>query len=95
VECSPIDFGGCLGTRFFALQFGHAMILPPASTGSRTGVLQNEQLMVNTAGSAGMPAAVGGMVVCIHSGFRGERPTSSSDADLWYFNENAWSCKIV
>ena len=56
VECSPIDFGGCLAIKFFALQFGHAIILPPASSGSRIGVLQNEQLTVNTAGLVGMTA---------------------------------------
>jgi hypothetical protein len=76
VECSPIDFGGRLGTVFFFLQYGQLMVLPAASSGSRIGVLQNAQLMVNTvrlgrnAGGCG-----GGMVVCIHSGFRGERPT--------------------
>jgi hypothetical protein len=56
VECSPIDFGGWQGITFFFLQFGQLMILPPASSGSLIGALQNEQLTVNTAGLVGMTA---------------------------------------
>jgi hypothetical protein len=50
VEESSVDFGGLSAIRFFFLQFGQLMVLPAASSGSLIGVLQNEQLTVNTGG---------------------------------------------